>query len=95
MAKSVCAFSHVNDTLEHDKLGSEVMGKMDSIQKKFKEKYTKHEEDVNELKRIVKEQHKSKEFDIKLNEDIKKVTLSFEKEQKERKSYYEKKQKEI
>ena len=81
MAKSVCAFSHVNDTLEHDKLGSDVLEKMDSIQKHVKEKDTKHEEDVNELKRIVKEQHnqikmveqrKSKEFDTKLNEEIKK-----------------------
>ena len=36
-AKSVCAFSHVNDTLEHDKLGSDVLEKMDSIQKHVKE----------------------------------------------------------
>ena len=42
MAKSVCVFSHANDSLEYDEFSSEVMDKIDSIHKHVKYKAWKN-----------------------------------------------------
>ena len=106
LAKNICAFSHVDDTLEPESLepGSEMLERMDKLEQQIDDNKIRHEKDINELHKIVKEhqnqikdliEQKNKDFDEKLKEEIKKVKNIFAEQKLELKSFHEKKYKEL